>query len=198
MKKSIAYLFVAFLCTLFVSCTKDSGTLLSIEEPIGVPIEKVMTDYRSLWPHANGSSMNDAPVDHRGEKGRDHRDVNAGWFDSFDAEAPLVRLYLINKDALTGDLTVGIKFGSYLKETIEYAFEGRFISLTFFNSFINCEEDVVGDFYVEEYHIGDVITIPHDCYKDCSMVRITAGYLIPFGAAFTYDGFQSFDSIVGQ
>lgn len=199
MRDIISYLLVVMLIMVFGACSDDA--IVNLQEEGSAIVNSAyiscntvtMSGVRGLNPPKIGNNEETA-LDSKGEKGRDRRENNSDWYDGFDAEAPLARLQLVNQDPLSGDMQVKFVFGSYVKEVIMDALEGRMIELHFYDS----DDRWIDLVRCDCYHIGDTFVIPSSCHVGCKTVQILAGFTIPNGAHFTYNGIQLFITLLSD
>ena len=190
-RRKSRYWLLLLLSGLLVSCGEESEVLQAVEEEQEAILLK---DYQAVVDAQRGkkpqrTNEQTQQVENYGEKGHDRRDIEFECYGIFNSEEPLARLYLVEHNEQTGDLTVGFIFGPYLEDAIIYAFEGRRVEILFYDR----EGEYIEEIECSEYHIGDYLSIPYNCYKDCQTIQILAGYPIPNGAALTFNDIQLFD-----
>ena len=176
---------------LLASCEEHEGLQVVEEEQEALQLkdnQAIMDAMRAKKPQRTSDQTQQA--ENYGEKGHDRRDNNSKWNDIFDITAPVARLKVIEVNEF-GEYVMQLVFGScYMHEEIEYAFEGRTLKV----NFINETGKKVDDYIIDDYHIGDIFSIPSNIFEDCYLIELYVGYFVN-NTAFWFVEEQLFDTL---
>lgn len=178
MKTRIAYLFAGFLAMTLLSCSDDLNYLL--------PIEKVNVEYRALRPYANGNGQ---LTDHRGEKGRDHRDDFTYNYTTDFNNYPypeileIGKLYVLKHDHESNQCILKFYFGSMPIQDVMDFYDNQYIHISFYSSKGTCQDYIIYSYDYNSdhllntghrlYRIGDPIIIPGSVCEQCSSIYVS-------------------------
>lgn len=182
MKANVTYLFTTLLvCIFLVSCTNDLDVFLTIDDPVVNPIVKVDTAYRGLKPSTNGNSM-DTSVDHKGQKGRDHREGIIYYNQAFKnypdpSSLEIGKLYPVYHDHQSNQCVFMFYFGEVPIEDVIQFYSHKLLLIEFYD--INNEPYCMynqtdhvfftGNYY---YEVGDPIILPSDVCENCASFKV--------------------------
>ncbi|MBR1940977.1 MAG: hypothetical protein IJ845_06565 [Bacteroidaceae bacterium] len=181
MRTIYSYLFAALACFFLASCTNDLEVLIPTEENGENLLVKIDADYRSLKPSASGSSM-ETSTDHRGQKGRDHREGILNYNQAFrnypdPSSLELGKLYPVSHDHLSGECVFMFYFGEIPVEDDILFYSDQLLFIELYDKdnelyWIYNHNSDLKQTGSQHYEVGDPIIIPSEFCERCASFRV--------------------------